>query len=110
VKLLFDQNLSPRLVDRLVDLFPDSSHVSLLGLSKASDRVVWDHAGEHEFVIVSKDSDFSDLSVVRGYPPKVIWIRRGNCATREIELILRQNFEAASAFFENPSIGSLILL
>lgn len=91
MKFLFDHNLSPRLIKRLADLFPDSTHVYLVKLERAADRVVWKYARENNFTIVSKDSDFNDLSELLGFPPKVIWIRRENCSVVEIEKILRNN-------------------
>ena len=91
VKLLFDQNLSPKLINRLADLYPNSDHLDLLGLGAADDVLVWEHAKENDLVVVTKDSDFADLSVFRGFPPKVVWIRRGNCSTNDIEKILRNH-------------------
>jgi predicted nuclease of predicted toxin-antitoxin system len=72
VKLLFDHNLSPRLVKRLADLYPDSTHLHLLGLDRADDAAVWDLARREGFLIVTKDADFSDICMMRGFPPKVI--------------------------------------
>ena len=109
MKLLFDQNLSPRLKSRLTDLYPDSDHVSNLGLDQAHDNEVWEYARDNDFVIVSKDTDFSEMSVLRGYPPKVVWIRRGNCSTDEIESILRQDNSLLDAFVSNASLGVLLL-
>ena len=72
MKLLFDQNLSPRLVTRLADLFPDSDHVFMLGLDRSDETAVWDYARAQGFLLVTKDADFSELSTLRGFPPKVI--------------------------------------
>jgi predicted nuclease of predicted toxin-antitoxin system len=91
VKLLFDQNLSPKLVKRLADLYPNSDHLDLLRLGTADDVLVWEHAKRNGFVVVTKDADFADLSVLRGFPPKVLWIRKGNCSTTDIEEILRDH-------------------
>ncbi len=82
MKLLFDENLSDRLVDRLADLFPGSRHVKELGLEQRDDLVVWQHARDHGFVIVTKDGDFHQLSFLLGSPPKVVWLRLGNCTTK----------------------------
>jgi len=109
VKLLFDQNLSPRLVRRLADLYTDSNHVYRIGLDTAADPIIWEYARDNEFIIVTRDADFSDLNVVLGYPPKVIWIRRGNCTTAEIESILRANYQAVEALAANENIGLLTL-
>ena len=109
MKLLFDHNLSPRLVNRLADVYPDSQHIFLLGLEQAEDRVVWEYARQYEFVLVTRDSDFNELSVLRGFPPKVIWIRRGNCATHEIEEILRVHLDDIRAWIQDPGLGVLAL-
>lgn len=88
MKLLFDQNLSHRLVALLADAYPNSVYVREISLNAASDTIIWDYAKRNGYMIVSKDSDFHQRSFVLGYPPKVIWIRRGNCSTKAIELIL----------------------
>lgn len=108
-RLLFDQNLSPQLIERLADLYPDSVHVSQVGLDTALDRAVWDYARQPDYLIVTKDADFSELSLLLGFPPRVIWIRRGNCSTREIELLLRENYEAIAALSDDPDTGILAL-
>ena len=89
MKLLLDENLPPALARDLADLFPGSSHVHLDGLGSADDRAIWDFARQRGFVIVSKDSDFHDLSVLLGAPPKVIWLRTGNCGTTALGALLR---------------------
>jgi predicted nuclease of predicted toxin-antitoxin system len=78
MRLLFDENLSPKLPQRLADIFPDSLHVRDVGMKATIDPIVWDYAKEHDLMIVSKDSDMHDLSLVLGNPPKVIWLRLGN--------------------------------
>jgi predicted nuclease of predicted toxin-antitoxin system len=107
--LLFDQNLSPRLVDRLADLYSGSVHVSTIGLGTALDRIVWEYARQHDYIIVTKDADFSELSLLLGIPPKVIWIRRGNCSTYDIEILLRENHDAIAALSDDLDIGILTL-
>ena len=107
--LLFDQNLSPRLVERLADIYPDSVHVSALGLGDAMDMEIWQYARDHDYMIVTKDADFSELGVIKGFPPKVIWIRRGNCSTKDIEMILRESYSAISNLSEDGEIGILTL-
>lgn len=110
MKLLFDQNLPPRLVARLADLFPDSAHVFGLGLDKALDVDVWKYARDNGFVIVSKDADFSELSLLHGSPPKLVWLRVGNCTTIQIEKLLRANHEAIEQLIQDTRIGILSLL
>ena len=101
MKLLFDQNLSPRLLDSLADVYPGSSHVRLAGLRDANDDAVWTYAREHEFVIVSKDSDFHQRSFVFGFPPKVIWVRLGNCPTSEVQRLLLEQQHRILEFCED---------
>ena len=98
MKLLFDQNLSFKLSARLVDLFPESNQVRVLGLAEADDRAIWQHAKQHGFVLVSQDADFADLAAAFGPPPKVIWLRCGNQSTAHVEKLLRDHAEAIAAF------------
>ena len=109
MKLLFDHNLSPRLVTRLADIFPGSLHVFPLNMGEADDQQIWEYAKRNSCVIVTRDSDYNDLSLIRGFPPKVIWIRRGNCSTQEIEQLLRAASSDIQSFEENPLNGVLTL-
>ncbi len=110
MKLLFDQNLSPRLVDLLADFYPGSTHVQTLGLDRAMDDAVWSYAKEREFIIVTKDADFSERSVLLGPPPKVVWIRRGNCSTTTIEHILRRHRADIELLSTDGEISYLALI
>jgi predicted nuclease of predicted toxin-antitoxin system len=109
VKLLLDQNLSPRLVDALDDVYPDSAHVQSLSLDRSPDTPLWNFARDNGFVIVSKDVDFSDRSALVGHPPKVIWIRLGNCTTADIESALRRHHEQIEAFGEDEELGVITI-
>jgi predicted nuclease of predicted toxin-antitoxin system len=107
MKLLFDQHLSPRLVARLADLYPGSEHVLSLGLDRSSDNDVWDYARLHDLVIVTKDADFNNMGVVRGFPPKVIWLLLGNCKTAQVAAVLRSNHATIEAFYLDPNLGTI---
>jgi len=109
MKLLFDQNLSPHLVERLADLYPGSTHVHRIGLAQALDEDVWSYSHRHGYTIVTKDSDFADLGVLLGFPPRVVWIRRSYCSTNEAEAMLRQHYEAIDALSKDPESGVLML-
>ena len=109
MKLLFDQNLSPKLVSLLDDVFPGSVHVQSASLDCASDDLVWEYSRLHEFAIVTKDEDYNNLSVVRGTPPKVIWLQLGNCSTAQVVAVFRAHLEEIEAFESDPSIGTLVL-
>lgn len=109
MKLLFDENLSPRLVGDLADLFPESRHVRDAGLASAQDTAVWRYATENGFTIVSKDSDFHQRSFLFGAPPKVIWVSLGNCTTAEISETLRSQAERIRAFGEEADGTFLVV-
>lgn len=92
MKLLFDANLSPKLVSRLIELFPGSAHVFDTGLARFSpDELIWQFARERGFTIVTADSDFIGLAVSRGAPPKVIHLENCNYRTAQVERLLRRN-------------------
>jgi predicted nuclease of predicted toxin-antitoxin system len=110
MKLLFDQNLSHRLVQMLGDTYPNCVHVRDIGLNAASDTLIWEYAKQHGYSIVSKDSDFRQRSFVFGYPPKVIWIRRGNCSTQAVAQILRSHHQTIMEFEADTTATFLILL
>ena len=109
MKLLFDHHLSPRLVKSLADIYPDSNHVYPLELDRVDDKEIWEHARREDFLIVTKDADFSDLCMLLGFPPKVIWIRRGNCKTSAIEAMLRQHYADIEALDKDVIVGVLTL-
>ena len=92
MRLLFDANLSPKLVSRLAKLFPDSVHVFNTGLAQfTSDETIWDYARNNGFVIVTADSDFVELADQRGAPPKVVRLENCNYRTALVEDLLRRN-------------------
>jgi predicted nuclease of predicted toxin-antitoxin system len=109
VKLLFDQNLSFRLVGALSDLFPNSAHVRDFALTRADDDQIWDCAKTNGFTIISKDSDFRQRSFLFGAPPKAIWIDLGNCSTKEIEDLLRKSLIQIMDFDGDPAATLLVL-
>jgi predicted nuclease of predicted toxin-antitoxin system len=109
MKLLFDQNLSPKLVNSLADLFPGSIHVQSVGLDCANDDQVWAHAQQKGPAIVSTDADYNNLSVFRGWPPKVIWLQMGNCTTAQVEAVFRARVADVEAFEKDPAVGTLVL-
>ena len=108
MKLLFDQNLSPSLVDSLADIYPESVHVQSVGLDCADDTAVWDFARLQNLVIVTKDADFQERSLIAGAPPKVIWIRRGNCLTSDIEAILRRHSDEALQLLQGGEVALVL--
>jgi predicted nuclease of predicted toxin-antitoxin system len=73
MKLLFDQNISFRIIEKISNLFPDSKQVRQINLENCKDLEIWEFAKENDYVTVTFDSDFYDLGMLKGIPPKVIW-------------------------------------
>jgi predicted nuclease of predicted toxin-antitoxin system len=109
VRLLFDENLSARLVALLAEAYPGSAHLEHAGLLGAPDAAVWEHAAAGGYVLVTKDDDFQRLSVVRGPPPKVIWVRLGNCATADVARLLRLRRDDVRRFIAHEDAAFLAL-
>ncbi len=109
MRLLLDENLSYRLVALLADDFPGTAHVRDVGLSGADDDAVWEHARAHGMAVASKDSDFHDRARLHGPPPRLVWIRRGNCSTRDVEALLRRHRAALERFAADPGAAVLEL-
>ena len=109
MKLLFDQNLSRHLVGQLRDAFPDSAHLTSVGLDTATDEQIWDHAKEYGYVIVSKDSDFRQLAFLHGPPPKVLWQRVGNASTASILGVLLDHAGSIEQFVGDEEESLLVL-
>jgi predicted nuclease of predicted toxin-antitoxin system len=109
LKLLVDENLPPRLARDIADLFPESIHVSLIGLGSTPDGTLWDYAKAYGFALLTKDKDFANLSLVRGAPPKVILLLIGNCSATELVRLIRHNAIRFSDFENDARRGLLIL-
>jgi predicted nuclease of predicted toxin-antitoxin system len=109
VKLLFDQNLSRRLVGQLSAIFPGSSHVVFEQLDASDDQAIWEFAKSAGYVIVSKDSDFRQLSFLYGHPPKTVWLRIGNAPTKTAADLLVNNTDTITAFVNDTDAALLIL-
>jgi predicted nuclease of predicted toxin-antitoxin system len=109
MKLLFDQNLSPRFPYRLADLYMGSVHVRKIGLRDASDNVIWEYAKQHGFAILLKDTDFQQRSLLYGHPPKFIWLRVGNCSVQAIDALLRKHSGAINTVELDDSRSHLML-
>jgi predicted nuclease of predicted toxin-antitoxin system len=109
VKRLLNENLSPRLVASISDLYPGSTHIEDCGLLAAPDEHVWRFALDHALAIVTKDSDFSERSVLEGCPPKVIWLRIGNCNTARARVVLPSSASEIAAFLSNKQDCCLVI-
>ena len=92
----------------LSDLYPDSIHVRDVGLTDATDTTIWEYAKQHGFVIVSKDSDFQQRSLLLGHPPQFIWLRVGNCPVGIIQELLRKHSAVIHTFWHNATKSHLM--
>lgn len=105
MKLLLDNNLSHKLAQSLSDIFPGSTHVTTENLDESKDQDIWSFAKEKGFTIVTKDSDFNEIRLLKGFPPKVVWLRMGNCQVSHIERVIRDKFIILREFYHNESSG-----
>jgi len=93
MKLLFDENISYRILKYIDSHFPGSAHVTTIKKGKITDREIWDYAKQHNYVIVTYDEDFYEWQQLRDFPPYITWLRFGNATTRYIagKLIRHKN-------------------
>lgn len=102
MKLLLDHNLSHKIPARLSDVFPRSTQTRLLNFGRTGDSELWFYARTHGYILVTKDRDIAELAVLRGAPPKVVWLRIGNCSAGEVESTLRRNYDAIEDLVADP--------
>jgi len=105
IKLLFDQNLSFRLVARLEKSYPDSVHIASIGLDMASDKDVWTYAKNNNYTIVTKDSDFNELCTLYDFPPQIIWLRLGNSSVHTAQKVLEKYKDFISEVISKNTTG-----
>lgn len=110
MKLLFDQNISFRIVGKLQDLLPHSSQVRLLGLENSTDFEIWDFAKTNDYTIITFDTDFYDISLIKGTPPKIVWLRIGNISTKQLATCIRNNIDLIAEFIQNSDYKDLACL
>lgn len=108
MKLLFDENISYRIVKQLIEIFPESLHVSRIGVSfPISDRIIWEYAKKNQLVIVTFDEDFESLANLYGFPPKVIILKLGNSSTKVIASVLTSKVIDLEHFYLSKTHGLL---
>jgi predicted nuclease of predicted toxin-antitoxin system len=110
MKLLFDENISSKLCQRLSDIFPNSNHIKAFHLETREDIQIWEFAKHEDLVIVTQDSDFDDISSIWGFPPYVIWLRTGNTKVMAIEKVLRQNYLKIIEIVEAEKLGGISVI
>lgn len=107
MKLLLDQNLSHRMLTKLEPVFPGSSFVSQLNLATADDRMIWQYAKDHGFAVVTLDSDFHELAILYGAPPKILWLKCGNQPRWYVEGLLLKHQERIETFDHDNNLAVL---
>ena len=110
VRLLLDENLSWRLAKALKDSFEQVAHAATLLGEAASDIAVWNHALKEGQCIVTNDDDFHSLSLVKGFPPKVILLRMGNQSTKYVADTLIKHRQDIEVFISSEEHGVLEIL
>ena len=110
MSLLFDQNISFKIIKKIEGIFPGSQQVKSLGLENKSDKEIWAFAKKHNYSIVTFDSDFYDLSIIWGSPPKIIWIRTNDQRTTSIEKLLKSHKETIKGFIESSELACLEII
>jgi predicted nuclease of predicted toxin-antitoxin system len=109
MKLLFDENISYRIIKRIETIFPESSHVKFFNMLQTNDTIVREFAKEIDFMIVTNDSDFNDLVYLYGFPPKVVWLKTGNTATQNIVELLTHYKQEIIEFSKDTENGILVI-
>ena len=107
MKLLFDQNISQRILKKLPETYSGSSHVKTEGLLNASDLEIWEYANFHQFIIVTLDSDFNDIFLLNGFSPKILWFRTLNLRSEELSFILINQQSDIQDFINSDDLGCL---
>lgn len=107
MKLLLDENLSRRIIPFLQNDYPGSTQIALVGMERTNDLEVWRYAKENHFVIVSKDSDFYDLSLIYGTPPKVVWLKSGNVSKSAVTNLLLENRDQIESLLSQDKISCI---
>ncbi len=109
MKFLIDENLSDKIVAQISDFFPNSTHIKSIGLVEAPDEEIWIFAQSQDFAILTKDADFHQISLLRGFPPKVVHLMIGNSSTKVLVAVLRKNISEIKEFLEDPKSSLLII-
>ena len=110
MKLLFDQNISPKIVREIASDFSDSKQVRHVGLEDAFDIMIFDYAKSHGYAVVTFDADFVDLNIVRGIPPKIIWLKTGNLTPKSVSELLKNNIHVIHDFLKSDEKGILEII
>ncbi len=107
MKLLFDQNISFRILSKLKSAYPEAQQVRSIGLENATDREIWQYAKDNDYTIVTFDADFYDMSNLYGHPPRIIWLRTGNRSTSDLAQLLLDRSLIIEQFLSDKSYKNI---
>jgi len=107
VKLLFDQNISFRIINKIKSKYPEARQVKELGLENSTDIEIWNFAKENNYTIVTFNSDFYDLQLIYGHPPKIIWLRTGNTSTNNLVSIFNSKHKLIDGFVNSTEFEDI---
>jgi predicted nuclease of predicted toxin-antitoxin system len=111
VRILLDQNLSPKLIRKLADIISGLESVYDHNLVNAPDPFIFDWARKEKFAaVVSTDRDFVHLVERLGPPPKIVRIERCDFPAKVIEELLRREALRIHAFVESDRAVLLLRL
>lgn len=110
MKLLFDQNISFRLLRKIEVQYPEAKQVKELSLENSTDMQIWEYARVNHYTIVTFDADFYEIANLKGHPPKIIWLRTGNTTTTNLEKIFIKKRELIGDFISNPDLKNIACL
>jgi predicted nuclease of predicted toxin-antitoxin system len=109
VRLLLDENLSVRLVPALIDVFPGSDHVRTLQGTHVSDTALWELAGDGDYVLTTRDEDLIGTSVLRGTPPKILWLNTGHSRNAVIAALIKSHAVDIERFVADADLSFLAI-
>ena len=108
MKIIIDENISSRLISRIQYVFPDVEHVKTLGLMTVNDFTIFMFARQNAYdAILTLDEDYFNLQLTHGMPPKIIWLRVGNCSTNALAQVILNNVDTIYAFLFDPQLECL---
>lgn len=107
MKLLFDQNISYRVVKKISDVYPEAVHIKQVQLQDKIDKNIWLYAKQNGFAVVTFDGDFFELSNLYGHPPKIIWLRTGNTTKDDLVKLLLEKHAVIKDFLTNENFNSI---
>ena len=71
-------------------------------MNNCTDEKIWQFARQNGYTVVTFDADFFDIVTLKGFPPKIIWLRSGNLTTSELAERIILNYSIMDSFINSP--------